>query len=168
MKKLIALAAVSLTVAACSPSDLADNLIEGAIESQDGVGDIDVDIDSDDGSIEITGEDGEVATFGGGELPDDVPFDVPGGGDVQTVLSSNDGSSVSLVYDGNEFDSLVEHFRSVYEDQSAGDEDRFTSEASNPPSASFAWNTSSGGLRTVTVTQISEDQTIVSILYGDN
>ena len=165
MKKLITLSVLALFVAACSPSDVADNIVENAIENETG-GDVDVDIDSDDGTVEIEGEDGETATFGGGELPDDLPFDVPGGGDVQAVIQTNNGSTITLVYPSDEFDSLVDHFQKIFDAESAGDEDSFQSSTSNPKSASFAWNTSDGGLRSITISE-SGPQTLVGLLYGD-
>lgn len=165
MRTLAILAFLGLVVAACSPSDVADKVVENAVESQDG--DVDVDIDSDDGSITVKGEDGEVATFGGGDLPDDLPIPLPDGGEVQQVIATNDGNSVTLWYPADDFDSIADFFKGIYETESAGDENRFDAVSSNPKSANYGWNTPSGGLRTISVTQVAE-QTLVTVIYGDN
>lgn len=170
MKKLIALAVLGLTIAACSPDELADQLIENAIENEAG-GDVDVEIDSDDGSIEITGtdEDGNDAsiTFGSGELPDDFPYDLPDGGDVQAVSTSNDGSVVSIVYPSDDFEQIADFFRDIYNSRSSGDENATEFTSSNPPSAAFGFTDSSGLFTSISVSQAG-DQTLVSIIYGDS
>ena len=52
------------------------------------------------------------AVFGGGEVPDDFPVPVPSGGDVQAVMESPAGTTLTIFYPVSEFDSLL----AFYED----------------------------------------------------
>lgn len=129
-KTTIVIGILTLAVTACSPGE---ELAERILESQEGVGDVEIDQDS--GQIRVEGEDGEGGSFsiGGGEVPDGFPIDIPGGGEVQSVVDTERESVVALHYDGG-FDDI----KSFYEDwASSNGEVVNTSETSNPPSASW-------------------------------
>ena len=67
----------------------------------------------------VEGEDGEVMTFGGGEVPDDLTVPYPGGGEVTGTFSSENDVTVALIYPQAEFDSLA----SFYDDALKPDSD---------------------------------------------
>ena len=88
----LVLAAFGLVVVtACSGGDIAEEIIE----SQDGVGDVEIDEES--GEVSVETDDGNVV-IGGGDIPDDFPIDVPAGGQVLGVIEQGENATVSLVY----------------------------------------------------------------------
>ena len=107
---LVVLGVLALVIAACGGGE---ELAEQIIESQ---GDGEIEIEENDGTVAVTieTEDGEdaTATFGGGEVPDDFPVPVPSGGDVQAVMESPAGTTITIFYPASEFDSLL----AFYED----------------------------------------------------
>jgi hypothetical protein len=82
-------------VAACSPENIAEKVIEAGSDGQ-----VDVNIDEGDGSVTIEGEDG-TATFGGsGALPDGFPDAVPvvkGDISYSQSMSGENGTSYSVL-----------------------------------------------------------------------
>lgn len=109
IKTIISLMSViALALAACSSGAEVE---EQLIESQEGTGDVEIDIGG-DGQISVEGEDGEGSfSIGGGEVPDGFPIEVMGGGEVQAVVDTEDGTSVSVRYE-DDYDSV----RSFYEE----------------------------------------------------
>lgn len=88
---LVLVAGVALLggVAACSPENIAERVIEAGSD-----GDVDVDIDDGDGKVTIDDGEGGTATFGGaGDLPDGFPDAVPvvKGDIIFSQSSSSDG-----------------------------------------------------------------------------
>lgn len=166
-----AVAAAVLVLGACSSEDIAEKVAEEAVEQQleaDGQnGDVDIDID--DGNVTIQGEDGEIqfdvdeengltvvstpdgqTIVGSGELPDDFPADVPVP-DGLTVLSgtmmdSPDGQ-VFIVNGsvGGDFSSATESYAAALE--AAGFEQQSMTESTDGTFFAFvsdAWNVSGG------------------------
>jgi hypothetical protein len=155
-KLVILLAVFALALAACGGDEIAEQIIE----SQDGVGDIE--IDQNDGTVAITiqGDDGEdsVAVFGGGEVPSDFPIPVPGGGDVGAIIETEGNTSLTLVYPMSEFDTLSQFYENWAND--AG-EVQFSTASSDPRLSS--WVVQSGTANyTVTVSE-GNDRTVVSL-----
>ncbi|KAA3635631.1 MAG: hypothetical protein DWP92_10670 [Armatimonadetes bacterium] len=102
---VVLLAALAVVVAGCSsPSD---TMAENLAESIDGVKD--VDINSDTGEIKFETDDGSI-NIGGGEVPSDLFVPLPSGYDVQAVIQTDDGTSVSVAYDQGRYDELVSYF----------------------------------------------------------
>lgn len=137
-----------LLVTACSGGEIAEQIIE----SQDGVGD--VEIDENDGTVQIEIEDDEgntQAVIGGGDIPDDFPVPVPNGGTVLAVLTQTGSQSVSLIYPDDDFDSLKDFFAD-YVEGSGGSVSTY--ESSSPPSAAWTIDTGSG---TISITVTSSD-----------
>lgn len=136
-KTIAGITILTMTLGACSPGE---ELAERLIESQEGVGDIE--IDEEDGQVRIEVEDEEGNTsgvIGGGDLPDDFPIDVPDGGEVQAVFQQGSDTTVNLTYD-QDFETIKGFYESWVED--SGEEIVNTFESSNPPSA--AWTVQSG------------------------
>ncbi|MEO0493155.1 MAG: hypothetical protein AAF081_07055 [Actinomycetota bacterium] len=82
---------LALVTTACSSEDLAENLVEQAVENETG-GDVDLDFDSDgDGSFTVETDEGSVTYGTGGDLPAGFPasFDVLDG---MTVVFSGETS----------------------------------------------------------------------------
>ncbi|MCZ7532128.1 MAG: hypothetical protein M5U23_01750 [Acidimicrobiia bacterium] len=102
---VVLLAVVAVVIAGCSsPSEtIAENLVGNV----DGVND--VDINSDTGEIKVETDDGSIS-IGGGEVPSDLFVPLPDGYDVQAVVKTDDGTSVSVAYDQDRFDELASYF----------------------------------------------------------
>ena len=150
-KLLVLVAATMLTLAACSPGE---DLAEKIIESQEGVGD--VEIDSDSGEVSVETDEGSL-TLGGGEIPADFPIPLPEGGDVVAVIEAAGNTTISLEYDAS-IDSIV----GCYQDwgDSSGLEVQGKFETSDPETIS--WSLADGDeYRTITV---SEEGDVVTVL----
>lgn len=95
---LVLAAAAPLTLAACSADAVSDQAAERIAEASGGG---EVDIDSSDGRIEISNEDGSYTAEAGGELPADWPADIPMPADytIETVttLGSDAGTTTSVI-----------------------------------------------------------------------
>jgi hypothetical protein len=108
--RLLLVATMMLTLAACSPGE---EVAEQIIESQEGVGDVDVDTDS--GEVSIETDEGSV-TVGGGEIPDGFPIDVPSGGNIVASADADESASLVMEFEGADYDDIV----GFYEDWIAG------------------------------------------------
>lgn len=142
MGKLGSAAAVLILVlstAACSPGQ---EVAERILESQEGVGD--VEIDEEGGQVRIEGEDGSLS-IGGGEVPEGFPIATPDNAAVQAVIEQENEASVSLLVD-DDFESV----KSFYEDWLDGrGEVANRIETSNP--LSISWSIEDGS-RSMSIT----------------
>jgi len=146
-----------LVLAACSPGE---ELAEQIAESQEGVDDVEIDEDS--GEFSVESEEGS-ATFGGGELPDDFPVDMPDGGDVQSVIEQEDAVIVSVSYD-NDFSAIADHFQGWIDDNGLEQINRF--ESSDPQSITWAGESEQQGYN---ITVAAADDTVqVTVMTGEN
>ena len=152
---------LALLVAACSPSDVAEELAEQIAESQEGIEN--VEIDEDDGTIEfeIQDEEGDVtAVIGGGDIPDGFPIPVPGGGEVMAVVQQGSDTTVSIAYDSSDFGSVKDFYEDWIEGSGAEVVQKF--ETSAP--LSVAWILEKGSASyNITVVEAGP-QTMVSLL----
>jgi len=115
-------------------------ITEQIIESQDGVGNVEIDENSGSVVIEFEDEEGESSgTFGGGEVPADFPVPVPSGGTVMGVFTTAGDTSLSLTYSSTEFNDIKDFYANWA--ASAGEE-LSTFESSSPPSV--AWSIQDG------------------------
>jgi hypothetical protein len=130
-----------LVLGACSGGEIAEEVIE----NQEGVQDVDIDEDS--GEINIDTDDGS-ATFGGGEIPDGFPIDVPDGGEVQAVIESDGGASVTIVYPGND----------------SGMEVANRTESSNPSVVAWILTTGDGGGAQISVADVGDGSVNVTLI----
>lgn len=115
---MIGLVVIALVSAACGGDTLGENLAENILENELGDGNVDIDI-SDDGQtveVNVTTEDGESITIGGGEVPDELTVPLPKGGEVMNTFVSNDNVTVTVYWPQSEYDSIV----SFYEDWVSG------------------------------------------------
>ncbi len=101
----VALTALVLLMAGCQSAS--ETISEEILENIDGVDDVEIDEDS--GEIRLETEDGSFS-FGGGEIPDGLDIAVPDGGEVLVTLDAPDGISVSLEFDIDSFESVVEFY----------------------------------------------------------
>lgn len=144
-----------LALAACSPGE---ELAEQIAESQEGVGDVEIDEDSGEFSVET---DEGSASFGGGELPDDFPVDIPDGGNVQSVIEQEDGVITTVSYE-EDFSAIAEHFEAWVDNSGMEVVNRF--ESSNPQSITWALEDGDTG-HNITVAAV--DETVqVTVLAG--
>ncbi|MGB7859224.1 MAG: hypothetical protein WBM90_01865 [Acidimicrobiia bacterium] len=104
---------VASVIGACSSSTVSEQILEG----QEGVAD--VQIDEEDGSIEVETDEGDKIAIGTGEVPDGFPIEIPSGGELASVLEIAGADSVTIVYPLSEYDSLVSFYEGVV---SGGDE----------------------------------------------
>lgn len=97
----------AMVIAACGSAS--ETVAEQIIESGDGV--TDVNIDGDQVTVEFDDEEGGGSiVIGGGEVPDGLAIEVPGGGEVTTSFEQDSSYVVSLAYPLDEFDNLVEFY----------------------------------------------------------
>jgi len=97
--------ALALVLTACQSA--AETLTEQIAGQVEGVGDVDIDLDS--GQVSIETEDGAI-TIGGGEVPDGFAIPFPDGYQVTSVFSNDESQAVSLAYPGADFDELVKFY----------------------------------------------------------
>ena len=142
---------LALTLAACSPATLTEQILE----SQEGVGN--VEIDEDDGSvkIEIEDEDGDASVvLGGGEVPDGFPIPIADGGTVVAVMEQGSEATVSLTYDSGDFDAIKSFYEQWIDSSGFGVVNKF--ETSAPKSIS--WGLEDGDVSyNITVSEAGED-----------
>lgn len=135
-KNIYAVTVLALGVLACSPGE---ELTERVLESQEGIGNVEIDEQS--GEVRIEGEGGDASgVLGGGEVPDEFPVDVPNGGEVQAVLEQGSDATVSIVYRDDDFDSIAGFFELWVEGSGLEEVSKF--EASDPPSV--GWTVTEG------------------------
>ena len=114
--------ALTLLLTACQSA--AENITEQIVEQADGVGDVDIDLDS--GEIKVETDDGAI-TIGGGEVPDGFAIPYPDGYQVTSVFTNDESQAVSLAYPGAEFDDIV----SFYADWTASDSSDWSNSTSS-------------------------------------
>jgi len=158
-RSLALVASLVVALAACGGS-AEEQLLEQIIENSDGsisdldintdTGEINISIDGEDGgevniagqdgdgtfTMEIEGEDGEMMTFGGGNVPEGMITPIADGGEVVQSYSSTNDLSVSIEYDNSRFDELVSMYDGVIDG-----EDTTRSESS--------WASDDGTIRSV-------------------
>ena len=106
MKRMaVGFLALALVLTACQSA--AETLTEQIAEQVEGVGDVDIDLDT--GQVKVETEDGAI-TIGGGEMPADFSIPAPDGYQVTSVFTSDESASVSLAYPGADFDEIVQFY----------------------------------------------------------
>jgi hypothetical protein len=157
---VVVLAALTLTLSACSGGDIAEEILEG----QEGVGDVEIDENNGSLVIEVEDEDGDGSVvIGGGQVPDGFPLPVPDGGTVAMSMSSDEGSSVTVTYPISEYDSLVSTYQS-FVDSTGGDVTTMDSSAPRSKTWSVATDTDA---YYITVSE-SDPDAIVTMIVGSN
>lgn len=127
MKRMaIGFVALALVLTACQSAaeNLAENITEQLAEQVEGVGDVDIDLES--GEIKLETEDGAI-TIGGGEMPDGFAIPAPDGYKVTSVFTNDESASVSLAYGGADFDEIV----SFYDDWTASQSSEWSKSTSS-------------------------------------
>jgi len=154
------LAATMLALSACSGADIA----EGILESQEGVGDVEIDENSGSVVIEVEDEEGGgSAIIGGGEVPDDFPIPVPDGGTVTFSTTADEGSSLNITYPISEYDSLAATYQS-FADGVGGSVTTY--ETSNPKSQTWLVSTDTESY-SISITE-SDPDVNVFLIAGSN
>lgn len=166
---VVVISALVLLTAACGGKSAEEQLLEEIMEnSGEDIGDLDINLDEDDGNFSISvegedgedinitgsgddddfsmtveGEDGEVMTIGGGEIPEELTLPYVDGGDVVQSFVSNTDVTVVLQYPGAQFDQLVAFYDS---ELNSGDVDRNESSYTTDDGTfrNVAWYPSSG------------------------
>jgi hypothetical protein len=131
LRTVVLVAITGFALVACSGGDVAEQILE----SQEGVGDVEINENNGSVQIEVEDEDGNTAVIGGGEVPADFPIPVPDGGSVAAVFTQGSDATVTLTYPASEYDSLVATYQD-FVDGTGGEVNKVTS--SSP--ASVTWN----------------------------
>lgn len=149
---------LALVVTACGAvaERATGEIVEQAIENQ-GSGNVDVEIDQNDGGIQVTDDTGEMSLGSGAEVPADFPLPVPDGGEVLFSMDNTDGTAVTVQYDADRFDELV----ATYDDFFAGQSEVQRSEISQPRQVS--WITANG---LVSVSDAGDGNVLLSATIG--
>ncbi len=121
--RMIVMMAVAL-LAASGCSSAAENIVENAIENQldeeGGSGNVDVNVDEDEGSVSIETDEGSVV-IGGNEIPEDFPLPIPDYEEVSGVITQNDDggtySQVILSFDPEDLDDVADLYEGFFNDQ---------------------------------------------------
>lgn len=148
---------LTLTVSACSPGE---QLAEQILESQEGVGDVEIDTDS--GEVSIETDEGS-ATIGGGEIPDEFPVDVPDGGQVLGVFQSGNDMTLSMTYDGGDIDDVIGFFDNWIAGSSLEVANKI--EVTNPRAVTWTLTVGDGGY-TISVAEGGGDDVGVTIFVA--
>ena len=102
------------SAAACSPENIAEDIIEAGSDGQ-------VDVDSDDGEITVETEDGSATLSSSGDLPEGFPSAVPVlEGDItfsQSISTGESGTSYTVLVDVS--DTVADAFSEVKSDMTA-------------------------------------------------
>lgn len=119
-RNLIVVVVVMLVVAGCAKAaeQVLEEAIEQQIENEGGSGEVDIDLD-DDGGVSIETEEGSIQ-IGGNEIPDDFLLPIPDYEElmgVTTFTGDETGASVSLTFDPDDFDEVVELYADFFSDQ---------------------------------------------------
>ncbi len=133
-KFVVVLFALMLLAAACGGQSAEEELLEQILESGgEDIGDIDINTDDGDFSlnvqgedgedisitgggdndafqITVEGEDGETFSIGGGEIPDGLEVPIPDGGDITSSLSGGGDMIVALSYPRTQFEQLISFY----------------------------------------------------------
>lgn len=141
-------------------SDSAENGIEQLVEQQGG-GDIDIDIDADDGDVDIETDDGSFSVNAGTGIPDEWPNEVPRPDGLDDVSSSVTAAGDDLVISltGQADDDFVEDYAASLE--ASGFEQTATSQGAGSTIRTFE-----AGLYTVALTSSpvgDQNQATVSV-----
>ncbi len=116
---MIVLVVLALVAVGCGKA--AENIIEGAIENQleeEGGGDVDVNLDEDDGSISIETDEGSM-NIGGTDVPDDFPLPLPDYEEVVGVVTQTGdfaSSMVTVTFDPDDFEDVAELYGDFFND----------------------------------------------------
>ena len=105
----IGFVALALVLTACQSAaeNIAENITEQIAEQAEGVGDVDIDLES--GEIKVETDDGSMI-IGGGEVPDGFAIPLPDGYQVTSVFTNDESASVSLAYPGADYDDIVKFY----------------------------------------------------------
>jgi hypothetical protein len=164
--------ALVLVMAACGGQSAEEELLEQIFENAgEDIGNIDINTDGDDFTINIEGEDedgenfsitgggddgdfeftiegedGETLTFGGGTIPDNLQIPIPDGGDVQSSIEGDGTVIITLIYPGSEFGNIVAFYDSQLNPDS-DEVDRFETSFTSDEGQfdTVGWNATDGG-----------------------
>jgi hypothetical protein len=157
-RRTATLACVVLIASACS----GEGVVEQVLESQEGVGDVEIDADS--GTFSIESEDGDTSVVvGGGEVPADFPIPLPPGGVVEAVLHQEGGTSVVIRFPIDEYEAIAGFYKNFV--TSGGIEIVNTSSTSDPPLIS--WVLDAGADQYSVIVLNAGDATQVQLLVVD-
>lgn len=166
----VAVVAILLTGCGSIAENVGERIAEEAIEQQGG-GNVDVDIDGDegDGSITVTGEDGSSSFQAGGDIPTDWPAEIvfPDGLQLitqgRTSLDAGEGYSYNGVVEGGDPEAILATIEAGI--LAAGYEQQSTSEFSQDGQTTFnrSWT---NGDSTATVIVGQDDDGSVTVIFN--
>lgn len=165
---IAAVGVVALVMAGCSPGDLVEKAVGGAVEKgiESATG-AEIDLDEDGGNMSIKTEDGEMSFGAGAELPADFPESaVPlVDGEIATSMrikdETSDGFSVSLTVDGSIADV---HGEAVDKLKGAGFESTSESDMGEMRSTGFEGSGDIGGIVLTSMADVEEGIVMVGYI----
>jgi len=114
---------VVLATAAAGCARAVEDALEGAVERQleeeSGSGNVNVDLNEDDGSVSIETDEGSIE-IGGAEIPNDFPLPLPEDYEVVSVVTQTGeaaGTLVTLGFDPVDFDVVAAMYEDFFNDQ---------------------------------------------------
>lgn len=184
-RRIVAVVGVlSLTLAGCSPADITERIVERAVESQEGVEDVEIQIDEGDGRvvIEFKIEDVEgtvvdeipdekraeqdtegAIVIGGADIPADFPVPVPDGGTVASLFTMGDATGnwtmLQVTFPLDEYD----HLKQFYSDWAeAADEGAMVFETF-APEPGITWTVGMGDYGATIALSQSDNETLLDV-----
>ena len=101
--------------------------------------------------------------IGGGDIPDGFPIDVPGGGEVQAVFQSDTDTTVAVMLDAADYETVIAFYENWIEKTGSDVVNKFESSA---PKATV-WTLEDGSSSyNISVSEAGE-QTIVNLFVMD-
>ena len=117
---MMAVALLAASGCASAAENIVENAIENQLEEEGGSGNVDVNIDEDEGSVSIETDEGSIV-IGGNEIPEGFPLPIPDYEEVMGVTTQNDDSgtysSVILSFDPGDLDDVADLYEDYFDDQ---------------------------------------------------
>ena len=155
---ILASVVLTLVLAACGTA-----ITEQLIESQEGVGNVEIDENGGSVVVEFEDEEGETSgVIGGGDVPADFPVPVPSGGTVMGVFTTAGDTSLSITYPSSEFNDIKDFYANWV--ATAGEE-LSKLESSSPPT--IAWSIQDGDTNYHIAVSDTGSEVFVTIVVSD-
>lgn len=119
---LVVLIAMAIAATGCASAaeNIVENAIENAIENEGGSGDVNIDIDEDDGSVSIDTDEGSIE-IGSTDIPDDFPLPIPDYEEILAVTTQSfegtESTQAILSFDPDDINQVADLYKDFFDDQ---------------------------------------------------
>lgn len=117
---LLMVMAIAATGCAGAAENIVENALENAIEDEGGSGNVNIEIDEDEGSASIETDEGSIQ-IGGTDIPSDFPLPIPDYEEVSGVITSSqegtESTQIILSFDPDDIDEVADLYEEFFNDQ---------------------------------------------------